>query len=127
MKKGVHSMGASLMLQICPLFRLRLQTAYDYLALGGLVILLHTHKIKQPQDKQVWHTRTPAHRTSSSHMHPLINLAIYVVHVWIFSSYACASTFSAIMMTLYNVKPAPGFKYILQCKQQSSVQMANMF
>lgn len=52
---GVHSMGAPLMLQICPLFSLRLQTANDYLALGGLVILQYTCEIRELQDKQVWH------------------------------------------------------------------------
>ncbi len=50
---GVHSMGAPLMSQICPLFSLRLQTANDYLALGGLVIRQRTHEIRQPQDDQV--------------------------------------------------------------------------
>lgn len=50
---GVRSMGAPLMSQICPLFSLRLSTANDYLALGGLVILRRTHKIRQPQDKHI--------------------------------------------------------------------------
>lgn len=43
---GVHSMGAPLMSQICPLFRLRLQTANDYLALGDLVIRQPAHKTR---------------------------------------------------------------------------------
>lgn len=44
------------MSQICPLFSLRLQSANDYLALGGFAIPQHTRKIRQPQDKQVQHT-----------------------------------------------------------------------
>lgn len=39
-----HSMGAPLMSQICPVLRVRLQTANDYLALGGLVIRQPLHK-----------------------------------------------------------------------------------
>lgn len=44
---GVHSMGAPLMSQIWLVFRLRLQTANDYLALGGLVIHQPMHIVKK--------------------------------------------------------------------------------
>lgn len=116
---GVHSMGAPLMSQICPLFRLRLQTANEYLALGGLVILWHTHKIRQPQDKQVWHAYT-CPRNCFVECDPF-DQSWHIVLVWILSNYFYVCIFFCFNVDTipYNVKPIQ-IKITVQAEQRSN-------
>lgn len=76
---GVHSMGAPLMSQTCPLFSLRHQTANDYLALGFFVILQHTYTFRQPHDKQVLRTHL---NTALLQLCPHLS-TLCKVYVWI--------------------------------------------
>ena len=113
---GVHSMGAPLKSQICPLFSLRLQTANDYLALGGSVIRQLAHEIRQPQDKQVWHTHLPTtllHRICTLWS----NLPEFMFGFWAATPArlpVLTRRWQYIMW--YNVKPASGFRLRLTAR-----------
>lgn len=112
---AVHSMGAPLMSQICPLARLRLQPANDYLALGGSVILQHAHKIRQAQDKKVGHTDLPTtllHRKYTLIKFAIIERVYVIINIITIQLQRFMSEHLLWAYIVYYIMWSSGFKYI---------------
>lgn len=92
------------MSQICPVFRLTLQPANDYLALCGLVIRQPTPNIKVTTGLTgLTHTHTPA--TTASCICSLWSI-LQICAFGFFWAAICVSACCHAVMTLHNVEPA---------------------